>query len=153
MARTPPPPSSKTGKELVMNRPAADAIAELTSPAATRSADAAKANTSIIYQQHQYLTPLPKLLPRRPDDFWQIRSPLKPPPPVGKTTQPDRQKIIQTKVQVDIDLLPYWGNIDDESKIHLFDRPAENYVPITVPGTAIFTDTQKVCYYLINFMY
>ena len=65
----------------------------------------------------------------------------------------DHQKINQTKVQVDIDLLPYWGNIDDESKIHLFDRPAENYVPITVPGTAIFTDTEMVSYYLINFMY
>ena len=152
MARTPSPSSSKTGKELVTNR-SADAIAELTTPAATRSGVALKAHTQIITQQHEYLPPLPKKLPRRPHGFWKIRSPMKLPPEVGKTTEPDHQKIIQTKVQVDIDLLPYWGNIDDKSKIHLFDRPAENYVPITVPGTASFTDTLQVCYYLINFMY
>lgn len=147
MARTPSPSSSKTGKE------SADAIAELTTPAATRSGVALKAHTQIILQQHEYLPDVPNKLPTRPHGFWQIRKSMKLPPEVGKTTTPDHQKINQTKVQVDIDLLPYWGNIDDESKIHLFDRPAENYVPITVPGTASFTDTQQVCYYLINFMY
>ena len=152
MARTPSPSFSKTVKELVTNS-SGDAIAELTSPAATRSGLAAKAHTTIIRQGHEWLPSLPKKIPRRLDGIWEIKKDMKPSPEVGKESEPDHETIDQTKVEVNIDLLPYWGNIDDESKIHLFDRPAEKYVPITVPGTASFTDTQQVRYYLINFMY
>ena len=129
---------------------AADTNADQTSPVATRSAVAAKAKTAAISPPYEYLPPLPKI-PGRPYGFWNIRT-LKP-PVGGKTLQSDHEVIDQTIVAVDPGLLPYWGNVDDKSSIHLFDRPMANYILIKLPGDGQFKDTQEVCYYLINFMH
>ena len=123
----------------------AAAVANQTSPVATRSAAAAKAKTRLP-PPHEYLPPLPEI-PGRPSGCYTIE-----PWKVGKL-QSDHDVIDQINVVVDPGLLPYWGNVNNESSIHLFDRPMPNYVPIKVPGKSLFKDTLEVCYYLINFMH
>ena len=137
-------PPAKISKSAAKTRSAV-AVAEQTYPIATRSTVSTKAKTQLP-PRHDYLS-RPPFRPPRPSGFWDIK-PLE----KGKA-ESDHEVIDQTNMVPDPDLAPYWGNVDDESSIHLFDRPMANYLPIKLPGDVWFKDTQEICYYLINFMH
>ena len=162
MARSSEPlliqPTNENSKEKHSTRAVAAAAATIVasdpSPVATRSGAAAaaaklktKAPAKTKFQQlGEYIPRLPPKPPLRRFGCWASKK-------IKVKSMPHEETVDQRDHPPPHDaLLPYWGDVDDEALVSLFDVPTADYVPLKYPASAKFTDTQKVSSYLINYM-
>ena len=161
MARSSQPPtqtSNENSKEQHTTRAVAAAaataiVASEPSPVATRSAAAAAAKQKAeepakkkAEEPREFILPLPPKPASRRFGCWAGKE-------IKATSMPELETIVKRDHPTPHPaLIPYWGDVDDDDYVYLFDVPTANYVPIMLPGDVTFTDTQIVSSYLINYM-
>ena len=95
-----------------------------------------------------YIHPLPKNMLSRINGFWLIFL-------FEMKDAPDHDIIDnKSKVLPHPFLEPYWGDIDDEKFIHLFNELSVDYSPIKlISNHVMFRDHDKVSFYLLHLIH